>query len=97
MQGARQSKDQGKRMTQKTTQPCCEAGEGFPLARHVRGGFTMIELLVVIGIIVVLVAILIPAVAKVRIAARTAETTSELKDLAAAIEAAGNGRLGGRP
>lgn len=50
------------------------------------GGFTLVELLVVIGIIAVLVGILIPTVNGVRKAARKADTKNLITQLTAAIE-----------
>jgi prepilin-type N-terminal cleavage/methylation domain-containing protein len=49
------------------------------------GGFTLAELLIVIGIIAVLVAILIPVVSKVRLAAKTTETQALLQKINNAI------------
>lgn len=49
-----------------------------------RAGFTLVELLVVIGIIAVLVAILLPSLNKARESARTLQGLSNLKQLAIA-------------
>src|SRR5271155_3405648 len=48
-------------------------------------GFTLVELLVVIGIIVVLLAIFFPVIEKVRYAAYTADTEQEINQLTSAI------------
>src|SRR3979409_793645 len=48
-------------------------------------GFTLVELLVVIGIIVVLLAILIPMTARVRDAANSARCLSNLRQIGCAL------------
>jgi len=51
-----------------------------------RTGFTLVELLVVIGILAVLAAILFPVFARAREKARAAQCTSNLKQLGLALE-----------
>jgi prepilin-type N-terminal cleavage/methylation domain-containing protein len=62
---------------------------GFPLvelpaASKGKRGFTLVELLVVIGIIAVLVGLLLPALSKARVAARDTQCASNLRQLAQA-------------
>jgi type II secretory pathway pseudopilin PulG len=50
-----------------------------------RAAFTMIELLVVIGIIVVLIGLLVPVISKVKTTAATANVTNQMHRISAAI------------
>ena len=50
-----------------------------------RGGFTLVELLVVLGIIAVLVAIIVPAYQRVTASGRSAACLSNLRQLGAAV------------
>jgi len=66
----------------------------FMKRQHDRSGFTLVELLVVIGIIAVLMGILLSVVGKVREAAKTAKCLSNLRQIGVALNLYANEHRG---
>jgi prepilin-type N-terminal cleavage/methylation domain-containing protein len=66
--------------------PCPTLKRRSPARSKVRGGFTMIELLMVIIIIAILIALLLPAIQSAVRTARNAAVSSEINVLAQALE-----------
>ena len=61
-------------------------GEYYPVERHAPHGFTLVELLVVIGIVSSLLAFLLPALSHARERARRASCASNLRQIGAGLE-----------
>src|SRR4051812_19590300 len=60
-------------------------GMGLRCRAHIRAAFTLVELLVVIGIIVLLLAMLMPVLADMRIQSRAVVCSSNLRQLGLAL------------
>ena len=63
------------------------AGEFYPVEKHAPHGFSLVELIVVIGIIALLIAFLMPAVRVARMNAQTTKCASQLRQIGQALHA----------
>jgi type II secretory pathway pseudopilin PulG len=69
-----------------TGSPNSYSSFGFPVSGfRAKRGFTVVELMIVVGLIVLLIGILLPTISKVRRAGYIADTQQELSQLGAAI------------
>lgn len=73
------------------------AGEFYPVEKQAPHGFSLIELVVLIGIIAILIAFLLPAMRLAQAQARTAQCASQLRQIGFALHAYANANHGWLP
>ena len=73
------------------------AGQFYPVEKQAPHGFSLVELLVVLGVIAILLAFLLPATRLARAQAQTAACASQLRQLGIALHAYANANQGSLP
>lgn len=72
-------------------------GQYYPVEKHAPHGFTLIEVLVVIGIIAILTSMIVPVLHTVRQQAQTVKCASQLKQIGSALQMYANANGGWLP
>ena len=73
------------------------AGEYYPVEKHSPHGFSLVELIVVIGIVTLLIAFALPALRYARMSAQTVKCAAQLHQLGIALHAYANSNKGSLP
>jgi prepilin-type N-terminal cleavage/methylation domain-containing protein len=72
-------------------------GQFYPVERQAPHGFTLVELLVVVGILTVLISLLMPAMRIVRLEAQTVQCAAQLRQVGLALHLYANANKGWLP